>query len=132
MACAGTLRKYVDGKGYGFIERDDGSGDMFIHIRELINGATEQDMVVGSRLSFDIGQDQRSGKIKAMNVIITSPGQGGRLQGGAMQGGGFQGATMQGGGFQGGAMQGGNFQGATMQGGSFQANSIPAGSFQGG
>merc|ERR1719162_1136244 len=112
MACAGTLRKYVDGKGYGFIERDDGSGDMFIHIRELINGATEQDMVVGSRLSFDIGQDQRSGKIKAMNVIITSPGQGGRLQGGTLQGGGFQGATMQGGGFQ--------------------ANSIPAGSFQGG
>mmetsp|Transcript_19287 Transcript_19287/g.40967 ORF Transcript_19287/g.40967 Transcript_19287/m.40967 type:complete len:94 (-) Transcript_19287:411-692(-) len=71
MSCIGILKKVMDGKGYGFIENADGSGDFFVHYSKLTNGGVE-DMVVGSEMAFDIDLDQRSGKSKAAtNVTIT-------------------------------------------------------------
>ena len=77
MSCSGSLKKFMEGKGFGFIENADGSGDdVFVHFSQLNNGGSE-DMVVGSEMSFDIETDSRSGKTKATNVTITSPGSGG-------------------------------------------------------
>merc|ERR1712187_446229 len=60
----GRLKKFVEDKGFGFIECDGGVGDVFVHERELKNGGQE-DMVVGVRLSFDVELDDRAGKAKA-------------------------------------------------------------------
>eukprot|EP00928_Gymnodinium_smaydae_P000520 TRINITY_DN1019_c0_g2_i3.p1 TRINITY_DN1019_c0_g2~~TRINITY_DN1019_c0_g2_i3.p1 ORF type:complete len:149 (-),score=29.83 TRINITY_DN1019_c0_g2_i3:110-499(-) len=84
MSYVGTLKTFVDGKGFGFIENSDGSGDVFVHFSQLNNGGSE-DMVVGSEMSFDVEQDQRSGKSKAVNVTITKTGSGG----GGGYGGGY-------------------------------------------
>merc|ERR1711957_865539 len=53
MSITGTLKKFMDGKGFGFIERDDGEEDVFVHFSKLTNGGSE-DMVVGAKMSNDI------------------------------------------------------------------------------
>mmetsp|Transcript_3728 Transcript_3728/g.6583 ORF Transcript_3728/g.6583 Transcript_3728/m.6583 type:complete len:114 (-) Transcript_3728:122-463(-) len=84
MSCSGTLKKFMEGKGFGFIENSDGSGDVFVHFSQVTNGGSE-DMIEGTEMTFDIEQDQRSGKTKATNVTLGSGGGGG---GGGSYGGG--------------------------------------------
>mmetsp|Transcript_36883 Transcript_36883/g.68735 ORF Transcript_36883/g.68735 Transcript_36883/m.68735 type:complete len:105 (+) Transcript_36883:63-377(+) len=84
MAYTGTLKKFMDGKGFGFIENSDGSGDVFVHFSQLNNGGSE-DMVVGAEMTFDITEDERSGKTKATNVTLSGGGSGG----GGSYGGGY-------------------------------------------
>ena len=78
MAYTGTLKKFMDGKGFGFIENSDGSGDVFVHFSQLTNGGSD-DMIVGTEMTFDIEEDSRSGKTKATNVTLQGGGgSGGR------------------------------------------------------
>jgi cold shock protein len=49
--------------GFGFITRPDGS-DVFVHISNTDNPIFEQ----GERVSFDIGQNSRTGKLEAKKV----------------------------------------------------------------
>ena len=56
MAYTGTLKKFMEGKGFGFTERDYGQGDVFCHFSQLTGGSSE-DLVVGSKR-----MDDRSGK----------------------------------------------------------------------
>ena len=56
MAYTGTLKKFMDGKGFGFIENSDGSGDVFVHFSQLTNGGSD-DMIVGTEMTFDIEED---------------------------------------------------------------------------
>ena len=76
MAYTGTLKRFMDGKGFGFIENADGSGDVFVHCTQLNNGGSE-DMVVGVEMSFDITEDERSGKTRASNVTLLGGAGGG-------------------------------------------------------
>ena len=76
MAYTGTLKRFMDGKGFGFIENSDGSGDVFVHFSQLTNGGSD-DMIVGAEMSFDIEEDPRSGKTKATNVTLSNGGSGG-------------------------------------------------------
>jgi len=63
MAESGTVKKWLP-KGFGFIEMADGE-DIFCHVtncgeREFLN--------IGEKVTFDIEQDERSGKNRAANV----------------------------------------------------------------
>ena len=71
-----NLEEVHDGKGFGFIENSDGSGDVFVHFSQLTNGGSE-DMIVGAEMTFDIEEDPRSGKTKATNVTLQGGGGGG-------------------------------------------------------
>ena len=66
----GTVKFYNDMKGFGFIQPDDGSKDVFVHATALeragIRGLRE-----GQKVSFDTAEDRRSGKI-AVNTIQTA------------------------------------------------------------
>eukprot|EP00438_Fugacium_kawagutii_P005831 Skav231215 [mRNA] locus=scaffold2958:225978:226268:- [translate_table: standard] len=81
MSYSGTLKRFVEGKGFGFIENSDGSGDVFVHFSQLNNGGSD-DMIVGAEMTFDITEDARSGKTKATNVTLTNGGSGGGGGGG--------------------------------------------------
>jgi CspA family cold shock protein len=63
----GTVKFYNDQKGYGFIQPDDGSKDVFVHATALeragINGLRE-----GQKVSFDTQTDRRTGKIAVGNI----------------------------------------------------------------
>jgi cold shock protein len=63
----GTVKFYNDQKGFGFIQPDDGSKDVFVHATALeragIRGLRE-----GEKVSFDTQEDSRSGKVAVNNI----------------------------------------------------------------
>merc|ERR1712151_505920 len=81
MSLTGKLKKFIEEKGFGFIERDDGQGDLFVHFSKLTSGEKE-DMVAGAKVTFDEGWNDRTGKACAENVTITGGGSGGGGKGG--------------------------------------------------
>lgn len=51
----GTVKWFDDKKGFGFIEREDGSGDIFVH-HSAINATGFKSLSEGDRVSFDVKQ----------------------------------------------------------------------------
>jgi len=78
MSLTGTLKTFVDGKGFGFITRDDGQADIFVHFSKLTN-AGQEDMIVGTRMSFDEEVNKKNGKTCATNVRIEDAAGGGSV-----------------------------------------------------
>jgi cold shock protein len=66
IMAVGTVKWFNSQKGYGFIQPDDGSKDVFVHIsaveRSGIGNLTE-----GQKLSYDIERGQQ-GKTSAVNL----------------------------------------------------------------
>ena len=63
----GTVKWFNATKGYGFIQPDDGSKDVFVHISAVERSGlgTLQD---GQKISFEVITDRRSGKPSADNL----------------------------------------------------------------
>src|SRR3954452_3233002 len=66
----GTVKFYNDQKGFGFIQPEDGSRDVFVHATAL-ERAGLRGLREGQKVSFDTAEDRRSGKI-AVNTIQTA------------------------------------------------------------
>ena len=60
----GTVKWFSAQKGFGFIQPDDGSRDVFVHIRAVERAGTYE-LREGQKLSYEIVQDRRSGKSSA-------------------------------------------------------------------
>lgn len=63
----GTVKFYNSQKGYGFIQPDDGTKDVFVHATAL-ERAGLMGLVEGQKLSFEVQTDRRSGKDAAANL----------------------------------------------------------------
>lgn len=63
---SGTVKFFNGMKGFGFITRDDGQPDAFVHISAVKNSGMD-DLAEGDRLEFDIEVDRR-GKYSAVNL----------------------------------------------------------------
>ena len=63
----GTVKWFNSSKGFGFIQPDEGSADVFVHI-SAVQRAGMRDLVEGQKISYDIVQDKRSGKSSADNL----------------------------------------------------------------
>ncbi|WP_457090895.1 cold-shock protein [Microvirga sp. P5_D2] len=63
----GTVKFYNDTKGFGFIQPDDGSKDVFVHATAL-ERAGMRGLVEGEKVLFDTAEDRRSGKIAVDNI----------------------------------------------------------------
>lgn len=63
----GTVKWFNATKGYGFIQPEDGSADVFVHI-SAVERAGMSDLKDGQRLSFDTERDPRKGKSSAVNL----------------------------------------------------------------
>ena len=63
----GTVKFFNSAKGFGFIAPEEGGPDVFVHVSALqrsgINGLND-----GDQVSFEIEQDQRSGKLAAVEL----------------------------------------------------------------
>lgn len=70
-SCIGTLRKVFEGKGYGFIAPSDGSKDVFVHFRDIVNGGS-RDLIVGAQLKFELTIDESRNR-KAKNATLINP-----------------------------------------------------------
>jgi cold shock protein len=63
----GTVKFYNEQKGFGFIEPEDGSKDVFVHATALERAGMSR-LVEGQRVSFDTALDSRSGKTAVANI----------------------------------------------------------------
>jgi cold shock protein len=63
----GTVKFYNETKGYGFIQPDDGSKDVFVHATAL-ERAGMRSLAEGQKVTFDTREDRRTGKIAVGNI----------------------------------------------------------------
>lgn len=63
----GTVKWFNATKGFGFIQPDDGSADVFVHI-SAVERAGMRTLADGQKISFEVVQDRRSGKSSADNL----------------------------------------------------------------
>jgi len=63
---SGTVKFFNAMKGFGFITRDDGQPDAFVHI-SAVERSGMRELAEGDRLEFDIEVDRR-GKYSAVNL----------------------------------------------------------------
>lgn len=63
----GIVKWFNSTKGYGFIQPDDGSKDVFVHAT-AVERAGLPPLTEGQRLQFEETRDQRSGKTSASDL----------------------------------------------------------------
>ncbi len=61
----GTVKWFNTQKGYGFIQPDDGSKDVFVHI-SAVESAGMRGLMEGQKVSFEIASER--GKTAAVNL----------------------------------------------------------------
>jgi CspA family cold shock protein len=67
----GTVKWFNSIKGYGFIQPDDGSKDVFVHI-SAVERAGLSNLSEGQKLSYEIVRDRKTGKSSADNLAAAA------------------------------------------------------------
>ncbi|MGH1457080.1 MAG: cold-shock protein [Alphaproteobacteria bacterium] len=63
----GTVKWFNETKGFGFIQNDDGGGDVFVHI-SAVEKSGMRTLREGQKISFDIEKDTQRNKENAANL----------------------------------------------------------------
>ncbi len=65
----GTVKWFNESKGFGFICREDGGDDVFVHF-SAIKADGFKTLAEGQKVSFDVEQDPKDArKYRAVNVV---------------------------------------------------------------
>lgn len=67
MAVTGTVKWFNDSKGFGFLTRDDGEKDVFVH-HSAIQGEGFKSLSEGQKVEFEVVQGQKGPA--AENVVV--------------------------------------------------------------
>ncbi|AQX20058.1 cold-shock protein [Bartonella sp. WD16.2] len=65
----GTVKWFNTIKGFGFIQPNDGSADVFVHI-SAVERSGLSNLNEGQKISYEVVQDHRSGKFTAGNLAV--------------------------------------------------------------
>jgi CspA family cold shock protein len=68
MRIKGTVKWFNDSKGFGFITRDDGEKDCFVH-HTAIQASGFKSLREGQRVEFDVVQGQKGPAADKVTVI---------------------------------------------------------------
>lgn len=63
----GTVKWFNTAKGFGFIQPEDGTADIFVHI-SAVERSGIGNLVEGQKLSYEAVRDPRKGKVSAENL----------------------------------------------------------------
>lgn len=68
------MKWFSEIRGYGFIIRDDGDADVFVHFKAILVTRPDEVAVLaeGDRVEFEI-VDGRDGRVAAGNVVRINP-----------------------------------------------------------
>ncbi|GLQ90777.1 cold-shock protein [Dyella flagellata] len=64
----GTVKWFNDAKGFGFISRDQGGDDLFVHFREIQSQGFKS-LAEGQKVSFNVTQGQKGLQASQVRVI---------------------------------------------------------------
>jgi CspA family cold shock protein len=64
----GTIKWFNVTKGYGFIQPDDGTNDVFVHISDM-QRSNINELREGDKLTYDVQRGQQ-GKLSACNLRL--------------------------------------------------------------
>ncbi|HEX7006912.1 MAG TPA: cold-shock protein [Alphaproteobacteria bacterium] len=65
----GKVKWFNAQKGFGFITRDDGGRDAFVHISAVARAGMSE-LREGQKLSFELVADRKNGKMAADNLKV--------------------------------------------------------------
>ena len=64
----GTVKKFLDGKGFGFITPDEGEADVFVHQSEVeMDGF--RTLTVGQRVEFEVEEGPKGLSARQVKAI---------------------------------------------------------------
>ncbi len=72
----GTIKTYHNDRAFGFIRPDAGDKDVSFHLKSLPPGVMPE---AGSRVSYNLAPDQRTGKLQAVSVKVLAGGCNSRI-----------------------------------------------------
>jgi CspA family cold shock protein len=64
----GKVKWFNNSKGYGFIAKDDGSGDVFVH-HQSIKGEGYKSLAEGDSVEFDVVDTEKGPKAENVTKI---------------------------------------------------------------
>jgi len=64
----GTVKWFNDAKGFGFISRDQGGDDLFVHFREIQSQGFKS-LTEGQKVSFKVTQGQKGLQASEVKVL---------------------------------------------------------------
>ncbi|MDZ5452459.1 MULTISPECIES: cold-shock protein [Labrys] len=65
----GTVKWFNSTKGYGFIQPDDGTPDVFVHV-SAVERAGLRELTEGQKVSFELVRDRKTGKSSAGDLRV--------------------------------------------------------------
>jgi CspA family cold shock protein len=65
----GTVKWFNTAKGFGFIQPDGGSADVFVHI-SAVERAGLGTLIEGQKVSYEEQRDPKKGKTSAANIKV--------------------------------------------------------------
>lgn len=65
----GTVIKFTDDKGYGFIRSDHGGPDVFVHFSAINSKEKHRTLLIGQRVKFEVIQQEKGPAAHNVRVV---------------------------------------------------------------